>query len=79
MLRYEHAEYLNLLFLLPIFIIGVIIYERWKKRSLAKFSETILLNRLMKVNYFGLIKREELFFFCNLLHIHITFNDFPES
>ena len=47
MLRYEHIEYLNFLFGVPVLILGIIFYNRWKKKSLALFGESKLLKELM--------------------------------
>jgi Ca-activated chloride channel family protein len=47
MLRYEHIEYLNFLFGIPVLILGIIFYNRWKKKSLALFGDSRLLKELM--------------------------------
>ena len=47
MLRYEHIEYLNLLFGIPVLIIMIILYEKWKKNALAIFGERKIINKLM--------------------------------
>ena len=47
MLRYEHIEYLNFLFGIPVLILGIIFYNRWKKKSLTLFGESKLLKELM--------------------------------
>ena len=47
MLRYEHIEYLNFLFGVPILILGIIFYNRWKKKSLSLFGDRELLKELM--------------------------------
>ena len=47
MLRYEHIEYLNLLFGIPVLIIIIILYEKWKTNALAIFGERQLINDLM--------------------------------
>jgi Ca-activated chloride channel homolog len=47
MLRYEHIEYLNFLFGIPVLILSIILYNRWKKKSLALFGDSKLLKELM--------------------------------
>jgi len=47
MLRYEHIEYLNFLFGIPVLILGIIFYNRWKKKSLSLFGDSKLLKELM--------------------------------
>tara|TARA_B110000003_G_C16602552_1_gene516232 strand:+ start:422 stop:1456 length:1035 start_codon:yes stop_codon:yes gene_type:complete len=47
MLRYEHIEYLNLLFGIPVLIILLLIYEKWKKKSLNSFGDTHLVSKLI--------------------------------
>jgi len=46
MLRYEHIEYLNLLFGIPILIISLLLYSRWKQKALKIFGEKELLKTL---------------------------------
>ena len=48
MLRYEHIEMLNLLFGVPIIIVLIIIYEKWKKKSLLLFGDYQLIMKLTK-------------------------------
>ena len=47
MLRYEHIEYLNFLFGIPVLVLGIIFYNRWKKKSLSLFGDGKLLKELM--------------------------------
>jgi len=47
MLRYEHIEYLNFLFGIPVLILAMILYNRWKKNSLSLFGESKLVKELM--------------------------------
>ena len=47
MLRYEHIEYLNFLFGIPVLIIAMLLYSRWKRNSLALFGDSKLVNQLM--------------------------------
>ena len=47
MLRYEHIEYLNLLFGIPLLIFAMILYNKWKKNALKLFGESKLVNELM--------------------------------
>ena len=47
MLRYEHIEYLNLLFGIPIIILAILLYNRWKKRALALFGDSKVVSELM--------------------------------
>ena len=48
MLRYEHIEYLNLLFGVPILIIFIILYSRWKKNALSRFGDVNLISNLLE-------------------------------
>ena len=47
MLRYEHIEYLYFLFGIPILIIAILFYNKWKKNALALFGDSRLVNELM--------------------------------
>ena len=47
MLRYEHIEYLNFLFGIPVLILWIIFYNRWKKKSFSLFGDNKLLKELM--------------------------------
>ena len=47
MLRYEHIEYLNLLFGVPILILAMLLYSKWKKNALSLFGDTRMVNELM--------------------------------
>jgi len=47
MLRYEHIEYLNFLFGIPVLIVAMLLYSRWKKKSLALFGDNRLVKELM--------------------------------
>ena len=47
MLRYEHIEYLNFLFGIPILILAIIMYNKWKQKALALFGEKKLVTELM--------------------------------
>ena len=47
MLRYEHIEYLNLLFGIPLLVLSILLYSKWKRNSLALFGESRLVNELM--------------------------------
>ena len=47
MLRYEHIEYLNFLFGIPILILAMLLYSRWKANALTLFGESKLVNELM--------------------------------
>jgi len=47
MLRYEHIEFLNLLFGLPLLIIAIFFYQRWKIKALLKFGDQKLVSDLM--------------------------------
>ncbi len=46
MLRYEHIEYLNLLFGIPMIILAILLYNKWKKRALALFGDSKLVTEL---------------------------------
>jgi Ca-activated chloride channel family protein len=47
MLRYEHIEYLNFLFGIPILIVVMLLYSRWKKNAIALFGDNRLVKELM--------------------------------
>ena len=47
MLKYEHIEFLNLLFGIPLLILAILLYNRWKKKALALFGDLKLVNELM--------------------------------
>jgi len=47
MLRYEHIEFLNLLFGIPLLIVAIIFYQRWKIKALSKFGDQNLVSDLM--------------------------------
>lgn len=47
MLRYEHIEYLNLLFTIPLLLIAIMIFGNWRKKALETFGDNELVNRLM--------------------------------
>ena len=47
MLRYEHIEYLNLLFIIPLLLIAIVIFGNWRKKALESFGDNELVNRLM--------------------------------
>ena len=47
MLRYEHIEYLNFLFGIPVLILSMLLYSRWKATALALFGESKLVKELM--------------------------------
>ena len=47
MLRYEHIEYLNFLFGIPVLIIAMLLYSKWKATSLALFGDSRLIKELM--------------------------------
>ena len=47
MLRYEHIEYLNLLFGIPVIILAILLYSRWKRKALALFGDSKLVTELM--------------------------------
>ena len=47
MLRYEHIEYLNFLFGIPVLIVAMLLYIRWKKNALALFGDSKLVKELM--------------------------------
>jgi Ca-activated chloride channel family protein len=61
MLRYEHIEYLNFLFGIPVLILGIIFYNRWKKKSLALFGDSRLLKDLMHSYSKGRIQIKNVF------------------
>jgi len=47
MLRYEHIEYLNFLFGIPVLIIAMLLYSKWKETALALFGDSRLIRELM--------------------------------
>ena len=61
MLRYEHIEYLNFLFGIPVLILGIIFYNRWKKKSLSLFGDSKLLKELMHSHSKGRIQIKNIF------------------
>tara|TARA_B100001758_G_scaffold227988_1_gene221828 strand:- start:503 stop:1537 length:1035 start_codon:yes stop_codon:yes gene_type:complete len=48
MLRYEHIEYLNFLFGIPVLIIAMILFNKWRNKSLALFGNNKLVKELIK-------------------------------
>ena len=47
MLRYEHIEFLNLLFGIPLLIVAIIFYQKWKIKALLKFGDSKLVSDLL--------------------------------
>jgi Ca-activated chloride channel family protein len=47
MLRYEHIEYLNFLFGIPVLILAILLYSRWKRKALSLFGDRKLVSELM--------------------------------
>ncbi len=47
MLKYEHIEYLNLLFGIPVIIVAILLYSKWKRKALALFGDSKLVTELM--------------------------------
>lgn len=47
MLRYEHIEYLNLLFGIPVLLIAILLFNKWRYKSIALFGEHRLIKKLM--------------------------------
>ena len=47
MLRYEHIEYLNLLLGIPVLIIAILLFNKWRSKSLALFGDNKLVKELM--------------------------------
>ncbi|MDD2528088.1 MAG: VWA domain-containing protein [Lentimicrobiaceae bacterium] len=47
MFRFEHPFYIQLLLLLPLFVVGYWMYLRWKKRAVRRFGDTEVVSRLM--------------------------------
>lgn len=47
MFRFEHPFYIQLLLLLPLFLVGYWMYLRWKKRAARRFGDTEIVSRLM--------------------------------
>ncbi len=54
MLRYEYIEILNMLYLIPILILIIILYERWRIKALNTFGEKKLVDKL--TSSFSIIK-----------------------
>jgi len=46
MLKYEHIEFLNLLFGIPLLILLIIMHEKWKKKALSSFGTIELISKL---------------------------------
>ena len=47
MLRYENIEFLNLLYAIPLLIIAIILYNKWRHKALLNFSENKLIPLLI--------------------------------
>ena len=47
MLRYEHIEYLNFLFGIPVLLIAMLLFNKWRNKSLALFGDNKLVKELM--------------------------------
>ena len=47
MLKYEHIEYLNFLFGIPLLMFAMLIYNKWKKKALDLFGERKLIENLI--------------------------------
>ena len=47
MLRYEHIEYLNLLLGIPVLLIAMLLFNKWRNKSLALFGDNKLVKELM--------------------------------
>lgn len=47
MFRFQHIDFLWALLLIPFFVLIFILYVNWRKRSIAKFGDNILMKRLM--------------------------------
>ena len=47
MLRYEHIEFLNLLFIIPLIILIIILHQRWKRKALLRFADQKLAPNLL--------------------------------
>ncbi len=47
MFRFEHPEYLNLMWLLPVLVIIYIIYYRWKRRTIKKLGDQQVISLMM--------------------------------
>ena len=50
MLRYDNIEFLYLLALIPVLIIGIIMHSKWQKKSILKFGDIDLVNQLMQTH-----------------------------
>lgn len=48
MLRYEHIEYLNLLFGVPILMLAILFYNKWKQKALAHLGDEKLVTKLIQ-------------------------------
>ena len=46
MLKYEHIEYLNFLFGIPVLILALLLYAKWKAAALARFGDSRLIKEL---------------------------------
>ena len=47
MLKYEHIEFLNLLFIIPLIILTIILHQRWKRKALLRFADQKLVSNLL--------------------------------
>ncbi len=46
MYRFEHIEYLHILWLIPVLIIGFALYRNWQKRAQKRWGDVALLNNM---------------------------------
>ena len=47
MIRYEHIEYIYLLAGIPVIVVTIIAYSKWKKNALSLFGDEKIINKLM--------------------------------
>ena len=69
MLKYEHIEFLNLLFMIPLLIISMIFYQKWKNKALKRFGDKKLVLKLTP--YFSRTREQLKHIFIILIFIFI--------
>ena len=64
MYRFEHPEYLHVLWLIPVAILGTVLYRNWQKRAQQRWGETAMFNR-MAIDLSGAKIWYKLFYLCS--------------
>lgn len=66
MYRFEHPEYLHVLWLMPLAILGTVLYRNWQKRAQQRWGEMAMFNR-MATNLSSAKIWYKLFYLCSAL------------